>query len=261
MTAPRIITLLTDFGLTDAYVGIMKGVILTINPLARLVDLTHHIPPQDIVAGALALRSAVTYFSPHTIHVAVVDPGVGSQRPALVVDSEHGLLVGPDNGLLSLIGKRRSIRRIENQTLFAQSVSSTFHGRDVFAPVAAHLSAGVGADAVGPLHSPMVELSLPLASWREDTIEGEVIYVDGFGNLVTNIEAAALAAFPAGSLSTSVAGMGVIGPVATYATVAIGAALATIGSWNLLEIAVRNGNAAQHFAAGKGTSVRVRVQA
>jgi S-adenosyl-L-methionine hydrolase (adenosine-forming) len=258
-----LITLLTDFGTQDAYVGIIKGVILGINPDARLVDLTHAIAPQAVLPAALALRSAAGFFPTGTVHVAVVDPGVGSVRRPILVETEEGLLVGPDNGVLSLAAtalRRREIRAIENAQFFRHPVSQTFHGRDVFAPVAAHLSRGVEPQQMGPAVESMVELAVPVIRRTESVVSGEVVYVDHFGNLVTNIDAAAMARFRAPSLSVTINGERVAGPVAAYAAVPEGTPLAIVGSWGMLEIAVCNGSAARKFAAGPGTPVTVVVE-
>lgn len=261
--ASGIITLLTDFGVADAFVGIMKGIILSIAPDVDLVDLTHTVPPQQILPAALILGSAVPFFPAGTIHVAVVDPGVGSARRPIVIETERGLLVGPDNGVLSLAAAalgRRQVRRVENEHLLRLPVSQTFHGRDIFAPVAAHLSRGMAVDTVGgPLDS-IVELPLPMPQRTAAGIRGEVIHVDHFGNLLTNIDADALAHFPAQHVSVSIDGKLVAGPVAAYAAVPEGTALAIVGSWGVVEIAVRNGSAAQTFAAGPGTPVTVVVE-
>lgn len=260
MAAP-IITLLTDFGTTDAFVGIMKGVILSINPDARIVDLTHAVAPQQVLPAALLLRSAVPFFPPQTIHVAVVDPGVGSARRALLVETPHGLLVGPDNGVLSLAaGAERIVRHITATALFRHPVSRTFHGRDIFAPVAAHLSRGTGPSACGPEIDTMGELAVPAVERSLRMITGAVVYVDHFGNLLTNIDAEALAAFTGRTLSVSIDRTRVAGPVEMYTAVAPGLPLAIVGSWGVLEIAVRNGSAAERFAAGPGTPVTVGVE-
>jgi S-adenosylmethionine hydrolase len=261
--APGIITLLTDFGTADAFVGVMKGVILGINPHAQLVDLTHEVPPQQILRAALILRSAVPFFPAGTVHVVVVDPGVGSARRAIAIETEQGLLVGPDNGVLSLAAAvmgRRQVRVIERPGFLRQPVSQTFHGRDVFAPAGAHLSCGVAPDALGPSTDSIVELMLRAPQQTPSGVRGEVVHVDHFGNLLTNIDADALARFPAQRLSVSIDGKPVAGPVVAYAAVPDGAALAIVGSWGVLEIAVRNGNAAQTFAAGTGTPVTVVVE-
>jgi len=260
---PSIITLLSDFGTTDAFVGIMKGVILSIHPTVRIVDLTHAVPPQQVLPAAVLLRSAVPFFPPQAIHVAVVDPGVGSARRALLIDTAHGLFVGPDNGVLSLAAppaSRRTVRHITNETLFRQPVSRTFHGRDVFAPVAAHLSRGADPQACGPVIDTIAELAVPAAHWSARRIAGEVVYVDHFGNLVTNIAADALAAFTVSTLSVSIHRTRVAGPVEMYTAVAPGLPLAIVGSWGVLEIAVRNGSAAAMFAAGPGTPVTVVME-
>ncbi len=255
-----LITLLTDFGTADAFVGVMKGVILSIDRHAQVIDLTHAVPPQQILIGALLLRSAVTFFPPDTIHVAVVDPGVGAARQPLLVETERGFLIGPDNGLLSLAAGclcRRAMRRIENPEFFRSPVSQTFHGRDIFAPAAAHLSRGVDPQRFGPALDSMVELTAPAASRTAARVCGQVLYVDRFGNLITNIDGEALGGFPAPQLSVSINTSPVVGPVSAYATVAEGTPLAIMGSWGLMEIAVRNGSAADMFAAGPGTPVTV----
>ena len=260
MQPSGIITLLTDFGTDDAFVGIMKGVALGINPQAQLVDLSHGIAPQRVLAGALLLRSAVAYFPAGTVHVAVVDPGVGSRRRALVIATQHGWLVGPDNGVLSLAAERLGVREvccIENRQLMHQPVSQTFHGRDVFAPVAAHLSRGLAIEAVGPPADRFESLRVPQPHRTHTALTGEVLYVDHFGNLITNIDAESLASFSGSGLSVSINGAKVAGPVAAYAAVAEGTLLSIIGSWGVLEIAVRGGSAAQMLAASPGTPVTV----
>jgi hypothetical protein len=255
-----IITLLTDFGTADAFVGVMKGIILGIDRQAQVVDLTHAIPPQQILPGALVLRSAVRFFPAGTVHVAVIDPGVGSARRPIVIETPHGFLVGPDNGVLSLAAAvlgSRQVRLIENMEYVRQPVSQTFHGRDIFAPVAAHLSRGVAPDRLGRRIDSIVELTVPEPHSSPSGVRGEVIYVDHFGNLFTNITADALAHFPVQRVSVSIDGKPVAGPVNAYAAVPEGAALAIVGSWGVVEIAVRCGSAAQTFAAGPGTPVTV----
>ncbi|MFQ5667778.1 MAG: S-adenosyl-l-methionine hydroxide adenosyltransferase family protein [Candidatus Binatia bacterium] len=258
-----IITLLTDFGVEDAFVGVMKGVVLGINPQVQLVDLTHAIPPQQIMAGALVLRHAVTFFPPGTIHVAVVDPGVGSVRRPIAVRTAKGFLVGPDNGLLwpaARVSEVHSARLIANAALLRHPVSQTFHGRDVFAPVAAHLSRGIDPQEVGPELSSIVELPFPVARRTGSAISGAVVYVDHFGNLVTNIEVDAVMRFAAKDVSVSIGTRRVVGLATTYTAVPEGMPVAVLGSWGLLEIAVRNGNAAQVFAAGPGVPVSVVLE-
>ncbi|MBI3302244.1 MAG: SAM-dependent chlorinase/fluorinase [Deltaproteobacteria bacterium] len=255
---PRLISLLTDFGTRDAFAGIMKGVILSINPAASLVDLSHDVPPQDILAGALILRSAAAFFPPGTIHVAVVDPGVGSARRALLIETRSAFFVGPDNGLLSLAAPPETVRRIvhlTNAEYFLSPRSHTFHGRDVFAPVAAHLSLGIAPEQFGPPVTTMERVALPVVERGEAGLTGSVIYIDHFGNLLTNITEADLRPFSKESLLVSIDAVRIHGVVAPYAAVAVGAPAALINSWGMLEIAVRNGSAAQRFGVLPGCPV------
>ena len=260
MRVTGIITLTTDFGGRDAYVGIMKGVVLGICPAARLVDLTHEVPPQAVRLGALLLRSAVEYFPAGTVHLAVVDPGVGGARQPVLVVTERALLVGPDNGLLApaaeILGVR-AVHRLEREAFFRQPISQTFHGRDIFAPVAAHLAGGTAPDAFGSELAGLQPLDLPAPVVEAGAVHGEVIHVDRFGNLITNIPAGALAGFRARSLSVRISAMTVTPFAPTYAAVPSGACVALIGSWGLLEVAVRDGNAAEQLRAGLATRVSV----
>jgi S-adenosylmethionine hydrolase len=261
---PRaIITLLTDFGYDDAYVGLMKGVILGINPDVQLVDLTHAVPPQDVLRAALILRSALPHFPPGTIHVAVVDPGVGSARRPLLLHTPAGLLIGPDNGVLSLAAREAGDHTpyvLDRDRFFRQPVSQTFHGRDVFAPIAAHASLEVAPEELGSPGDSIVELDVRAPRVTAAEVRGEVIYVDRFGNLVTNIDSATLAAFRGRALSVSIGAIMVAGPVAAYAAVEEGTPVALLGSWNTLEVAVRNGNAASQLGARAGTHVSVTAK-
>jgi S-adenosylmethionine hydrolase len=256
-----VISLLTDFGSRDAFVGIMKGVILGINPAVTLVDLSHEVPPQDILAGALLLRSAAPFFPPGTIHVAVVDPGVGSARRTLLVETREALFVGPDNGLLSLAVSTEVVRTVHltNEKYFLLPRSTTFHGRDVFAPVAAHLSLGVAPEQFGPSVTTMEHISLPPVERQREGLTGSVIYIDHFGNLSTNITEADLRPFSRGRLLVSIGVVQIHGVVASYATVEIGAPAALINSWGVLEIAVRNGSAAQCFGVQLGHPVALTL--
>lgn len=257
-----LITLLSDFGAHDAYVGIVKGVILGLCPDARLVDLTHAVPPQDVRAAALLLHSAAGYFPAGTIHVAVVDPGVGSERAAVLVQTPGATFIGPDNGLLEYAASRRGIDSIVGLTrseYHLPRVSRTFHGRDVFAPVAAHLANGVAPESFGAPRAALVPLGLPAPLTSSAGIEGEVIHIDTYGNLVSNVTVEELAAFHAPSLSVSIAGCASIPLVSTYADVEPDAVLALIGSWGHLEIAVRGGSAARRLGVGRGCALRVSV--
>jgi len=258
---PGLITLLTDFGYRDAYVGVMKGVILGRNPWVQLVDLSHEVPPQDIVFGALVLQSAWRYFPPGTIHLAVVDPGVGSRRRLLAAAVGEHFLVGPDNGLFSLIFAEeppQTLVSLENPRFFLPQVSATFHGRDILAPAAAHLSLGVPLPEFGPELSEPVRLDLPAPQFTESAVTGQVIATDHFGNLITNISFGQLQAWRQGRATCLRVGDRPIPHwAATYSDVPPGALLALAGSHGYLEIACREGNAALVLGAGKGTPVRL----
>ncbi len=194
-----IITLTTDFGPSSPYVAAMKGVILSINPQVRLVDLSHSVPPQQVLAGAQVLDEISPLFPPGTIHVAVVDPGVGTSRAIVYAEIGDGRYICPDNGLLGRLAEREApskIVRITSECFFRLPVSSTFHGRDIMAPVAAHLSLGIDPDQLGPPLSQLQQLDWPGAVKVANRIEGEVVAVDSFGNLVTNITREMLADVP-----------------------------------------------------------------
>jgi S-adenosylmethionine hydrolase len=259
--AAPVVTLTTDFGLVDPFVGIMKGVILGIAPSVRTVDVTHGVPAQNVVAGAYALASAVRWFPRGSVHVAVVDPGVGTRRRALLVETTDGWLVGPDNGLLSLAAPARGVRRIFDVSRSAvrlKPVSRTFHGRDVFAPVAAALAAGVAPERLGqPLRS-MTRLRPPGPRRRGTTLVGEVLWVDVFGNLTTNVTAGDLArAFRGGRLSITIAGH-VVPFRSSYAGEPAGRPVAVVNSSDLVEVAVNGGSAAARFDAGPGAPIEIR---
>ena len=253
----NIVTLTTDFGSQDPFGAILKGVIAGRAPTARVIDVTHGVPPHDVLAGALILRHTVPYFPPRTIHLVVVDPGVGSERRALCVETQRALLVGPDNGVLSLAASLLEIRRIVHLTddrFFVSPRSGTFHGRDVFAPVAAALATGRAPSALGETVGEMAQVSVPPVRRDAERLSGAVIYVDRFGNLVTNIDADLLAA---GAPAVQVAGHRVAGVSPSYGAVERGALVAVVNSWGLLEIAARDGSAAAKLGGGVGTPVIV----
>jgi S-adenosylmethionine hydrolase len=257
-----IITLTTDFGLVDPFVGIMKGVIAGRAPGATVIDVTHGIPPQDVRAGALVVRHAVPYFPRGSIHVAVVDPGVGTERRALCVETASGWLVGPDNGVLSLAASSDTVRRIVHLTderFFLPRRSDTFHGRDVFAPVAAALATGTAAADLGTEVHDLVRIDLPVARVDERTVRGEVIYVDRFGNLVTNVERNIVDRIRDRRPTVRLAGKAVGSIVTAYDAIARGDAGAVVNSWDLLEIAVRDGSARDRLGVGVGESVLIEV--
>ena len=252
----RLVTLTTDFGTTDPFVGIMKGVIAGRAPDVRVVDVTHGIPPQDVTAGALVLRHAVPYFPPGTMHVAVVDPGVGGPRRALCIETATAILLGPDNGLLSLVDQ--AVHRIVHVTesrFFLPNPSRTFHGRDVFAPVAAALATGTPADALGPAVADMERIVLPEPVVESTRVRGQVIYVDGFGNLVTNVPGDAVAA----PCSVCIGGRRIPGLAPAYSAVPTGTTVAVVGSWGLVEIAVRDGSARATLGVGTGEPVVIET--
>jgi len=254
-----LIALTTDFGTVDPWVGVMKGVLATRAPEARVVDLTHGIPPQNVLAGALVLRYALPYFPPGTIHVAVIDPGVGSERRPICVETPREILVGPDNGLLSLAATAPPARayHLKEGRFFPSPRSATFHGRDVFAPVAAALAMGTRPSELGPEIRDMRVLRVPEPRREAGAIRGEVIYVDHFGNLITNVPQSLLANFPAEPTSISIRGTRVAGIAPSYAAVSPGQPVAVVNSWNHLEIAVRDGSAAASLGAGVGDDVIV----
>ena len=191
----QIITLTTDFGLQDWFVGTIKGVILHTNPRARIIDITHGIPAGDVRGGAFALLACYKFFPKGAVHVVVVDPGVGGDRNAIAVQTADYWFVGPDNGVLSFALAREkinSIRRLDNTNYLLEPVSHTIHGRDVFAPVAAHLSRGIPIHRLGRAQRDFVRIPWPEPRVRRGCVEGEVIYVDHFGNAITNVENASL---------------------------------------------------------------------
>lgn len=255
-----IITLTTDFGLSDSYVGAMKGVILRIAPDARLVDITHLAPPQDIVRASAILQGIVPYYPPETVHVVVIDPGVGSERRPIAVRTAQGFFVGPDNGVFTRViadavdaGSPPGIRHLDNPSYWLPAISWTFHGRDIFAPVAAHLASGAAFEDLGPVIDDPVLLSLSSAARRPDgSIRGRIVSVDHFGNLVSDVPAGWLAGR---SWRFHIAGRLINGLSPTYAAVAPGEILALIGSSGQLEIAVRNGSAAQQLGVQAGEPI------
>ncbi|HLC41644.1 MAG TPA: SAM-dependent chlorinase/fluorinase [Methylomirabilota bacterium] len=254
-----IVTLTSDFGDTDPFVGIVKGVILSINRQAQLVDLTHSIPKHDVLEAGLALEAAIPYFPPSSVHLAVVDPGVGSARRGLVVSARRHYFVAPDNGLLTFLfnGADWEAVKLENPAYRLLVVSSSFQGRDLFAPAAAHLSLGVPIHQFGPAVTDPVRLAWPAAARKGDSVVGEVIHVDHFGNLITNIQRELLTGLGE-NLVVEVAGVAVEGIASYFQDRPSGQPGAIVGSIERLEIFVSEGSAAAHFKAGKGTRVRVR---
>jgi S-adenosylmethionine hydrolase len=237
--------LLSDFGDRDVYVGVIKGVISQINPEIRLVDLTHQIPPQNIAAARFGLMNAYPYFPLGTIHLAVVDPGVGTKRRAIAVEFAQGFLVGPDNGIFSgVLAQSPAIKSIEltNFEYWRTSLpSSTFHGRDIFAPVAAHLASGVSFDKLGREIDSQTLVKLDINQHYEtiDSVVGYIQHIDHFGNLISNIPGSYV---QNKTWYIKVCGFKIPG-CRTYSDVKVGEALAMVGSHNWLEIAINGGNA------------------
>ena len=259
-----IITLTTDFGASDGYVGTMKGVILSIAPNVTLVDITHEIAPQHMRQAAYVLHAAALYFPPGTIHLAVVDPGVGSRRRALVVRTSRGFLVGPDNGLFTLFladEPDAECRSMTNPAFMLPHVSATFHGRDVFAPVAAHLARRLGHSAelseFGPRVSDPATLSISKPIQQADgNWLGQVLFADHFGNLITSITADVLTNI--GSVEILIGQTPITGIKRTFADAAPGELIALVGSSGHLEISIVNGNAAQSLDLGPDSSITLR---
>jgi S-adenosyl-L-methionine hydrolase (adenosine-forming) len=255
-----IITLTTDFGTQDWFVGAMKGVILDLAPQTQVIDITHEIPPGNIAAGAFALASAFNYFPRGTVHVAVVDPGVGSDRPALAVKSERFTFVGPDNGLLSWAMPQphvKAVYSLDNPKYFLHRVSGTFHGRDVFAPIAAHLVRGVPLAKLGTRMDDFIRLPWPEPKRTGAGISGSVVYIDRFGNGITSIPGEMLRG---GSEAWDVClrGRRVCSVARYYQAVPAGHPVAVVGSTGYLEMAICGGNAAQRLRLNCGTKVQVR---
>jgi S-adenosylmethionine hydrolase len=241
-----IVTLITDFGTVDGYVGEMKGVIMTHAPDAQIIDITHDIPPQDVERARLTVARVWRRFPAGTIHVVVVDPGVGSGRAALAVASDERFVVGPDNGVLSPALLVAGMRAVELP--IPRGASATFHGRDVFAPAAAALARGASVDALGQEATSPIVHRTPEAVRRPDgSIEGEVILVDRFGNAVTNLIARRGGALVIGSTRVALRG--------TYAEGGPGEAIGVVGSTGFIEIAVRDGSAATSLGLSRGARV------
>lgn len=262
MSERRIVTFTTDFGLSDPFAGIMHGVVLNINPEATLVDISHAVASYDVFDGAWTIAQAYRFFPPRTVHVVVVDPGVGSERRPLIVETDDYIFVAPDNGVLSLVEAREQkfvVRHVTAERYFLQPVSQTFHGRDVFAPVAGWLSKGVAPAEFGPEISDYVRLPLPQVEHiGENSLRGAVLKVDKFGNLITNIgelDAPALFGSEAAQVSILIAGQTITRVRKSYAEGADEEIFAIVGSSGYLEIAAKQASAAEKLGAGVGTPV------
>jgi hypothetical protein len=256
------ITLLTDFGLKDEYVGVMKGVILGICPEARVVDLTHEIPPGDIRQAAWILAWAWSYFPPGTVHVVVVDPDVGTQRKILCAEIHGHRFLAADNGVLSVVlhgVARPKVHEVRNRRYCLPNISRTFHGRDIFAPVAAHIAKGLAISQLGPQVRSFRRIQIPQPTQsRDGGWVGEVIHLDRFGNAVTNISETLWKASHNRPTSHVQVNRRSIPMRQAYASVPEGNPLAIVGSRGLLEIAVFKGSAAQRLNLKIGDRVKVK---
>ncbi len=261
MSKSPIVALLTDFGTQDSYVAEMKGVMLSLNPELRLVDITHSIPPGDIRGGAYLLWRAQRWFPGGTIFLSVVDPGVGSERRILLVKTRDHYHVAPDNGLLTLVAREceHEVWEVADRRFMCSEISDTFHGRDIMAPVCAHLSLGeTDALAFGPRIERIVRFEIEGPAASGSSIEGEIISVDRFGNAVTNIDDGLLTELgPLTSLSVSIGGLRVDEIGRTFSTVRDGERVAYVGSAGLLELAVNGGDFAKLYGVQPGVRVRV----
>lgn len=260
---PKIITLTTDFGLQDYYVSAMKAVMLGIAPDARFVDISHEIPSQDIMAGSWVLKNSAMLFPPDTVHVVVVDPGVGTDRDAIALRIEDQYFVGPDNGIFSILTEQKNYKaiRLANKKFWGDKASNTFHGRDIFAPVAAHLSNGVNFDELG---EPVDELvtyrwAEPIAD--KDGLQGWVIHIDKFGNLITNLSASMIESVIGDKSVKIYVGNTILDEiVTTFGSVLEGEPAAFIGSSGMLEIGINKGDAREMLGVQKGAQISLVLQ-
>jgi len=265
-----IITLLTDFGTEDAYAGVMKGVILSINASAVVVDVCHTVAPQDLIGAAYLINAVYKYFPKGTIHIIVVDPGVGGDRSIVAVGLAEHVFLAPDNGVLTLLMDENDtddIVRVENPHFFLNEVSHTFHGRDIFAPVASHLSRGVPLDQFGRSLNPQdlvrLNISKPYLSEKGELI-GTIISIDHFGNCISNIDDSRLKEFiqnsPEKTLVIKVDKTVIKGLSQSYLNAAPGDPAAVIGSFGFLEIAVNCGNASRRLKVSKGHTLSLKLR-
>lgn len=258
----RIITLLTDFGIHDGYPGVMKGVILNIAPEVQIIDLSHDISPQDILQAAILLGRSALYFPIGTIHVAVIDPGVGTSRRAIAAQLGDHFFVGPDNGLITLLldksecdHQQVELVNLDKPRFWLPEVSKTFHGRDIFVPVAAHLATGVSLDQMGsPINDP-IRLDIPKPARTSNGWLGQVIYIDHFGNLSTNITASDLGSSDV--ITTIVKGNRITGLARAFGDALEGSLIALIDSFATFSISVVNSSAANFLGAHVGDPVEV----
>jgi S-adenosylmethionine hydrolase len=258
----NVITLTTDYGTNDWFVGTLRGVIAWINSQANVVDITHQIAAGDVRAGAFALMASYRFFPYQTIHIAVIDPGVGGSRAALLVQTSEYYFVGPDNGVLSWAlrqEKIQAIHRLENEKFFLKPVSQTFHGRDIFAPVAAHLSKGTSLDRFGPQQEGLVRLPWPEVKRARREAQGEILYVDRFGNAITNLHEELLAGFERKRCRIAVRGKPVAAIHRSYEAAGPGKLAGIVSSSGFLELAINGASAARKFRLKVGDPITVRA--
>lgn len=261
--ANAIITLTTDYGNDDHLVGTLKGVILKINPDVTIVDITHRVTPFDLLDGALTIGAAYSYFPPKTIHVVVVDPGVGTDRRPILVSGQNQYFIAPDNGVLSLVYEQEQnvvVRHANVDHYYLQPLSKTFHGRDIFAPVAAWLSKGYQTASMGEEITDYKRFALPRPKDSDGDLKGVVLRIDSFGNLVTNFREQDLAAQDGGAIKLQVGSQTITRLVETFANGDAGEPIAYFGSTGYLEIAVNKGNASKTLSIGRGTPVVLAKQ-
>ena len=259
-----IITLTTDYGTSDHLAGVLRGVILKILPNATVVDISHNVVPMDLLDGALTIGSAYKYFPPRTVHLVVVDPGVGTQRRPILVSGDQHFFVAPDNGVLSLVYDREEsvkVRHITAEHYFLSPVSDTFHGRDIFAPVAAWLAKTYQSEVFGDEITDFVRFTLPRAKPNGTALKGVVLRVDAFGNLMTNLTAEDLPATmaAAGKIKLRIGNAQIEKLAQTFAQGAAGEPVALVGSSGFVEVAVNKGHAARTLGAQRGTEVTLEL--
>jgi len=255
-----IITLTTDYGINDHLVGVLKGVILKINPEAQIVDITHQVAPFDLLDGALSIAAAYSYFPPRSIHVVIIDPGVGTERRPILVSGQNQYFIAPDNGVLSGVYEKEHpviVRHITSEHYFLQPVSKTFHGRDIFVPVAAWLSKNWQPASMGEEITDFKKFAMPKPKEADGLLKGAVLKVDAFGNLVTNFRVEDLppGTIDKGEVRLQVGSHPVTKFVPTFAHGPAGEAVAYIGSSGFLEIGVNKGSASRALGLGRGTPV------
>jgi len=256
-----VITLLTDFGASDGYVGAVKGVLLSQAPLATIIDIAHQIPAQDCFSAALALETACSTFPPGTIHIAVVDPGVGSKRRALACRAGEYYFIAPDNGLLTFALKRHPLQLAVNISQVQPPkgrISFTFHARDIFAPAAAHLACGGTLEELGDRAYDLTLLDVPAPTKEENTLTGQVIHIDPFGNLITNITEDDLVSRTPGEILVQIGEYAIKGLAKSYFQGLSGKPLALLGSGGRMEIAVGGKSAKEILGLGRGEAVIVQ---